>query len=127
VRRIAIANPERAPYGVAAQEAMKAVGVMESLEGRLILGESVAQAFQYAETGNADVALVPLSLTIGKSGEAQLVPDSLHRPIVQAIGAVSASPHPVNARAFVDFVTGPAGREILSRYGYDLPQGEPTP
>jgi molybdate transport system substrate-binding protein len=127
VRRIAIANPERAPYGVAAQEAMRAVGVFETVEDRLILGESVAQAFQYAETGNADVALVPLSLTIGKSGEAHPVPESLHRPIMQAIGVVRASSNVEEARAFVDFVTGPVGREILSRYGYDLPQGEPSP
>ena len=121
VRRIAIANPERAPYGVAAREAMQAAGVLAQVEDRLILGESVAQAFQYAETGNVDVALVPYSLTIGKPGQVHLVPDSLHRPIVQAIGVVSNSARAGDARAFVDFVTGPAGREILSRYGYGLP------
>jgi len=127
VRRIAIANPDHAPYGVAAQQALQAAGVLDAVQDRLIMGESAAQAFQYAETGNVDVALAPLSLTIGKPGAVHPVPGSLHDPIVQAIGVLSASPNTANARAFVEYVTGPAGRDVLARFGYDLPPAEAAP
>ena len=87
------------------------------------MGDSVGQAFQYAETGNVDVAFAPLSLTIGKTGSVHPVPAALHQPIVQALGVVRNSANADAARSFVEFVTGPAGREVLQRYGYDLPGG----
>ncbi len=123
VKRIAIANPERAPYGVAAREAMQAAGVWDAVQDRLVMGESVGQAFQYAKTGNVDVAFAPLSLTMDETGVAYVVSPSLYGPIVQALGVVSGSPNATAARSFVEFVTGPAGREVLQRYGYDLPEG----
>ncbi len=124
VKRIAIANPSRAPYGVAAREAMGAAGVLDAVGDRLVMGENVGQAFQYAETGNVDVAFVPLSLTIGKAGVVHPVPQALYRPIVQALGVVSNSANRTAAQSFAEFVTGPAGQEILLRYGYDLPGGD---
>jgi molybdate transport system substrate-binding protein len=68
VRRVAIANPEHAPYGVAAREALQTAGVWEEIQSKLVPGENVRQALQYAETGNVDAAIVPLSLSITSQG-----------------------------------------------------------
>lgn len=124
VKRIAIANPERAPYGMAAREAMQSAGVWDAVQERLVMGENVGQAVQFAETGNVDVAFAPLSLTLDKTGVVYVVPQALYGPIVQALGVVRDSPNATAAQAFAEFVTGPAGREILLRYGYDLPGGD---
>jgi molybdate transport system substrate-binding protein len=121
IGRVAIANPERAPYGAAAREALQAVGVWEAVQDKLVMGENVAQAFQYAETGNVEAALTPLSLTIGKPGSVSPVPETLYRPIIQSLGVVKASPQPDAALAFADFVTGPAAAPIFLKYGYRLP------
>jgi molybdate transport system substrate-binding protein len=127
ITRVAIANPERAPYGAAAVEALQAAGVYDAVLPKLIFGENVTQTFQYAETGNVDSALVPLSLTIGKPGVFQPVPESLHQPIVQSLGVVAATRNASSARAFADFVLGPAGQATLAAYGYASPSGETSP
>lgn len=127
VNRIAIANPEHAPYGVAAREALISAGLWDALQPRLILGENVAQTMQYAETGNVDVALVALSLSVaaGDSGRYVLIPAGLHNPLNQALAVVGSTKHEVEARQFAAFVNGEAGREIMRRYGFILPGEEP--
>jgi molybdate transport system substrate-binding protein len=122
IERIAIANPDHAPYGVAARETMRAAGIWNTVQDRLVLAENAGQTFQFAETGNVDVALAPLSLSIGKEGSTYLVPAEMHRPIVQALGIVAATSHAAEARQFVDLVMGPEGREILGDYGFQIPE-----
>jgi molybdate transport system substrate-binding protein len=127
VRRVAIANPGHAPYGIAARQALQAAGVWDALGDRLILGEDVNQTFQYASTGNVDVAIVALSLALApqhRGGRWAPVPAELHDPIDQAMGVVSSSRRPEVARAFVAFVNGPTGRPIMERYGFQLPDRE---
>jgi len=121
IKRVAIANPERAPYGVAAREALQAAGLWDALQDRLILAENVGQAYQYAASGNVDVALIPLALALDRHGPVQLVSADLHRPIVHALGVVATSRSPRAARAFADFVSSPAGLKILEAYGYKAP------
>jgi molybdate transport system substrate-binding protein len=124
VERIAIANPAAAPYGRAAVAAMQAAGVAQAVQGRLVLGESVAQAAQFAQTGAADVALIPASLAAEPAlagGKAVLVPQSLHPRLEQSAAVLSRARDPRLARAFLDLVTGSAGRDILARYRYELP------
>ena len=127
VNRIAIANPEHAPYGAAARETLETAGLWDTLQPRLILGENVAQTLQYAETGNVDAALVALSLSIaaGDEGRYVLVPADLHNPLDQALAVVSSTEHEAEARQFVLFVNSPTGREIMRRYGFALPGEEP--
>lgn len=127
VTRIAIANPEHAPYGVAAREALESAGLWEALEPKLILGENVAQTLQFAETGNVDVAIVALSLSIaaGDDGRYALLPAELHNPLDQALAVVSSTAHETEARQFAVFVNSEAGREIMRRYGFILPGEEP--
>ncbi len=121
VERIAIANPDHAPYGVAARQALQTAGLWEAIQPKLVLGENVRQTLQYAETGNVDVAIVALSLGVEGEGRWVLIPEALHRPIDQAMAVVRGTPHEEEARRFAAFVSGPQGRPILRRYGFTLP------
>jgi molybdate transport system substrate-binding protein len=123
--RIAIANPEHAPYGVAAREALERAGVLERVAGKLVYGENVRQALQFASSGNADVAIVALSLAASAGGELVPVDPALHRPIDQAI-VVCRGPGPdasleAGARRFAAFVASSEARSILARHGFSAP------
>jgi molybdate transport system substrate-binding protein len=132
VRRIAIADPDHAPYGVAARQAMQTAGIWEAVQSKLVLGENVRQTLQYAETGNVDVAIVALSLSApaaaaaGEPGRWTLIPQELHPPIDQALAVIKDTKHEAPARAFAAFVNGPQGRPIMRKYGFVLPGEEPV-
>jgi molybdate transport system substrate-binding protein len=124
VKRIAIANPAVAPFGRATVTAFEAAKVLDAVKEKLVLGTSVAQAAQFATTGAADVALLPLSLTFGKElsqGKIYAVPEALYPRIEQSGIVLAGAKEPALARAFLAFVTGEKGRAILARYGYGLP------
>ncbi len=125
VRFVAIANPEHAPYGRAALEALRSAGLLERVERKLVLGENISQTLQFAQTGNAEVGIVSLSLAIAPAvratGRSWLVPSYLHHPIRQAVGIVATSPQQNAARSFIEFVSGPAGRAVMRRFGFALP------
>lgn len=120
-RRIAIANPEHAPYGQAALEALQAVGVWPQVEGRVVYGESVSDTLRIASSGNADVAVVALSLAIADGSPFTLVPAELHEPLRQALVVTSTGATGAAAQRFADFVASPAGRAVMNRYGFVLP------
>jgi molybdate transport system substrate-binding protein len=124
VKRIAIANPAVAPFGRATEAALKAAGVLDAVKEKLVLGTSVGQTAQFATSGAADVAFLPLSLTFGKelaAGTLYAVPEPLYPRIEQSGVVLAAAREPALARAFLAFVTGQKGRAILARYGYGLP------
>ncbi len=125
VKRIAIANPEHAPYGVAAREALQSAGIWQSVESKIAPAENVRQALQYAETGNADAAIVALSLSVQSSGRWALVPEDLHRPLDQALAIIKDSKHEQLARQFADFINSPEGRAVMRKYGFILPGEQP--
>lgn len=125
VRRIAIANPQHAPYGLAARQALEAAGLWEKLSPKLVLAENVRQTLQYAETGDVEAALVALSLCREGQGRWTLVPAELHRPLDQALAVVKGSRHQKEALRFADFVTSEEGRAIMRQYGFAVP-GEAT-
>jgi molybdate transport system substrate-binding protein len=127
VERVAIANPEHAPYGVAARQALQTAGVWEGIQPKLVLGENVRQALQFAETGNVDAALLPLSLSITSDGHWVYIPDDLHMPIDQALGVVADSPHQAEARDFAAFITGAQGQTILGEHGFMPPEEVTSP
>jgi molybdate transport system substrate-binding protein len=126
VQRIAIANPDHAPYGVAAREALQSAGVWEAIQPKLVLGENVRQTLQYAQTGNVDVAIVALSLSVQENGQWVLIPQELHQPIDQALAVIKGTAHEREARAFAAFINGPQGRQIMRKYGFILPGEEPV-
>jgi molybdate transport system substrate-binding protein len=123
VQRLAIANPEHAPYGLAARQALQTAGMWEAIQPKLVLGENVRQTLQFAETGDVDVAIVALSLSVTSNGRWKLIPEDLHAPIDQALGVVADSPRQSQARGFVALITGPQGHAILRKYGF-VPLGE---
>ncbi len=120
IQRIALANPMHAPYGIAAREALQTAGVWETLQPKLVLAENVRQTLQFAETGNVDVAIVALSLSLTSDGRWELIPAMLHVPIDQALAIVADSPHQDQARQFAAFIGSPSGRSIMRKYGFLL-------
>ena len=122
--KIAIANPASAPYGGAAIQALKALKLYDDLSPRLVQGASIAQTFQFAETGNAELAFVALAQVIGRGdGSRWLVPASLHRPILQDAVLLKTGAANEAALAFLAFLRGPQARAIIERYGYEAGAG----
>ena len=121
VMRIAIANPDHAPYGLAAQQALRSAGVWETVKPKLVYGDNIRQTLQYAETGNVDVAIVALSLSQQSNGHWTLIPEQLHQPIDQGLAVIKSTRNETAARAFATFLNGPRGREILGKYGFAFP------
>jgi molybdate transport system substrate-binding protein len=117
--RIAIAKPDVAPYGRAAVESLRALGIWGDIEGKVIYAQNVSQAKQYTATGNAEVAFIPLALVKTGEGSYIEVSDELHQPINQALGIVKESPKQAQARRFVDFLLSSGGRDLLSKKGYN--------
>jgi molybdate transport system substrate-binding protein len=121
-RKIAIARPEHAPYGRAAKEALLATKLWQTLLPRLIYGENIQQTLAFVESGNAEAALVARSLLMNVSGANLPIDAALHGPIDQALVICGDSEERKQAaRTFADFVISPAGRKILSRYGFSFP------
>jgi molybdate transport system substrate-binding protein len=121
VTRIAIANPEHAPYGQAAREALQRAGVWVEVEEKLVLGENVSQTLQFVQTGDAPVGIVALSIADVPEVTGTLLPAGLHEPINQALAVIKRTPREESARAFIGFVNSSEGREIMKRYGFLLP------
>lgn len=124
IKRIAIANPEHAPYGIAAREALQSAGLWEKVKDKLVFGENVRQTLQFAETGNVEVAIVALSLSVGSEGHWALIPSELHKPLNQALAVIKGSRHEFLARQFAAFLNGPRGRPVMRQYGFVLPGEE---
>ena len=124
VKKLAIANPAVAPYGRAAEAALRAAGIYDAVKDRLVLGENVSQTAQFAQSGAADAALIPLSLTFApelKDGKVLVVPPGTYPAQEQSAIVLKEAKEAALAQAFVSFVTGAQGHEILRKYGYSLP------
>jgi molybdate transport system substrate-binding protein len=124
-RRIAIANPKHAPYGMRAVEALKTAQVWDAVERRLVYGENIAQAAQFVQTGNADAGIIALSLALApafaSSGSYTTIPAGLHQPLRQGFVLLKRGEGKALAQAFGDFFALPAVRDIMSRYGFSTP------
>ncbi|MEO8904159.1 MAG: molybdate ABC transporter substrate-binding protein [Polyangiaceae bacterium] len=125
-KHIAIANPEHAPYGAAAQEALTKAGVWAQVAGHLVYGENVQQAFELAQSGNADAAIVGLSLAVGATGGSwAMVDESSYSPIDQSLVVCQHGSNAPGAQKLADFLKSPVGHAILRKYGFGLPGEEP--
>ncbi len=119
IKHIAIANPEHAPYGKAAREALTSAGLWSELEAKIVPAENVRQALQFAQTGNADVAIVALSLVAkDPSGSSLAVDPALHRPLEQTLVVCRHGKNADGAREFAKLVTSSDGQALLKRYGF---------
>lgn len=121
--KIAIANPVHAPYGRAAKEALQNAGAWESVQGRLVLGENVSQAAQFAASGNAAAGIFAYSLTfspeLAARGRFALIPEDAHAPLRQRMALVRGAS--AEARSFYRYLQGPEARAVFTRHGFVLP------
>jgi molybdate transport system substrate-binding protein len=122
VKIVAIANPKLAPYGAAAVESLRRLGLWSAVEPKVVYAETISAARQFAATGNADAAFTAYSLVFRSGGNTIEIPGNLHAPIDQATAVLRSSDQQGQARRFVEFLLGPPGREILEKYGYEVPR-----
>jgi len=122
-RHLAIANPDTAPYGAAAVQALERLGIWPAVRERAVRGENVAQTLQFVESGGAELGLVALSTVIAKPGARYwLVPRELHDPIRQDAVLLARAKDNTCARSLLTFLRGAPAQELLHRAGYDVPK-----
>lgn len=128
--KIAIANPDHAPYGQAAKQALTKAGLWDKISPRIVYGENVQQTLEYASSGNAEIAIVALSLAIVSDGQYLAIDPSLHDRIDQALvvckGPSTSTTASEPGKAFTTFVGSADGRTIMRRYGFLLPGETPV-
>jgi molybdate transport system substrate-binding protein len=120
---VAIANPELAPYGQAAEEALQKVGILEDLQPKLVMAENIRQALQFVQTGDAPVGIIALAIADVPEVTYTLLPANLHNPLDQSMAVIKSSRHESTARAFLEFVLSSEGQAILEKYGFQSPGG----
>ncbi len=125
VKKLAIANPRHAPYGRAAEESLRYYGLWEDVKEKLIYGENISQTAQFVHTGAADAGIVALSLAISPKmlheGRYWIIPDESHSDIEQVYVVLKKGKGKKSIRKFLDFIHGERGGNILSRYGFVIP------
>lgn len=121
-QHLAIANPKLAPYGMAAQQTLTQLGLLEQIKPKLVQGENIGQTYQFAATGNAELGFVALSQVMEdgkiKSGSAWMVPAAMHDPIRQDAIILNNAKDNAAAKALMDYLQGDKARAIISAYGY---------
>ena len=118
IRHVAIANPRHAPYGRAAEDALRRAGVWEALKPKLVYGENIRHTLQFIQTGAAEAGIVALAIANVPEVEWTLIDARLYRPLNQTAAVVKRSQRPELGLAFIRFVNGPEGRPIMKRYGF---------
>ncbi len=119
IARIAIADPDVAPYGVAAMATLRSLGVEDAVRSRIVFGKNVAQAYQFVWSGSAEVGFVALAQVVNHLGGARwVVPESMHPPIDQ--DAILIDPELKAARAFLDYLKQPAAQDTIRSFGYGI-------
>jgi molybdate transport system substrate-binding protein len=124
-KKLAIANPELAPYGLAAKQTLEALGLLPKVQARLVMGENIGQAAHFVFSGNADAGLLPRAFALETPEQKKLyqhswlVPESLHQPIVQTAVLLTRGQHNQAARAFMQYLQQPEAQGIIASHGYN--------
>ncbi|MBF8276971.1 MAG: Molybdate transporter substrate-binding protein [Candidatus Brocadiaceae bacterium] len=125
VKKLAIANPKHAPYGRAAEESLRYYGVLDKVRDKLVFGENISQAAQFAQTGAADAGIIALSLAISpkmaRDGTYWVIPESSHNKLEQSYTVLQRGKDKPGVKSFLEFVQSKNGRKILSDFGFVLP------
>jgi molybdate transport system substrate-binding protein len=123
-KRLAMANPKTAPYGVAAMQALQKLELWDGLQPNIVMGESLGQTMGFIESGNAQLGFVAFSQImdpkIRGKGSRWDVPTNLHEPIKQDVILLTKGKDNVAAKALLEFIGGPQARKIIEHYGYEL-------
>ncbi|MDQ0242831.1 molybdate transport system substrate-binding protein [Bacillus fengqiuensis] len=124
VKKIAIANPDHAPYGLAAKQALETAGLWDQIEEKMVYGRNISDTLSFIETGNVEAGIIARSLY--KEGEVDfhMIDDNLHEPLEQSIAVISGTSEEPLARDFIEFIKGPVGRPIMESYGFVVPEGK---
>ena len=126
IRKIAIANPQHAPYGIAAVAAMRHAAVYDKIESKLVLGENISQAAQFVQSGNADAGIIALSLALAPAmksrGRYIEIPAADYPPLVQAAVILKSSRNKEQANRFLKFLKAPETAALMERYGFSIPK-----
>jgi molybdate transport system substrate-binding protein len=124
LQKFAIANPEHAPYGARAKEALQRAGLWDAIQPRLVLGENISQTAQFATSGSAQGGIVALSLVrapaLAALGRFALIPEAWHPPLKQRMVLMKDAPPAL--RAFYDYIGTPTAQEVMVRYGFTMPK-----
>jgi molybdate transport system substrate-binding protein len=124
LRRFALANPDHAPYGARAKEALQHAGLWEAIRPKLVFGENVSQAAQFATSGSTEGGIIALSLAlapaVARTGRFELIPEAWHRPLRQRMVVIKGAPPA--ARALHDYLSTSAAQQIMVRHGFAMPK-----
>jgi molybdate transport system substrate-binding protein len=124
-KKLAIANPELAPYGLAAKQTLEALGLLPKVQARLVMGENIGQAAHFVFSGNADAGLLPRAFALETPEQKKLyqnswlVPESLHQPIIQTAVLLTRGQHNKAARAFLQYLQQSEAQGIIASHGYN--------
>lgn len=124
-KKLAMANPELAPYGLAAKQTLEALGLLPKVQARLVMGENIGQAAHFVFSGNADAGLLPRAFVLETPEQKKLyqnswlVPESLHQPIIQTAVLLTRGQHNPAARAFMQYLQQPEAQGIIASHGYN--------
>lgn len=125
IARVAIANPKHAPYGKRAEEALRASGLWDKVEPKLVYGENIAHTAQFVQTGNAQVGIIALALAVNpelsSKGGYWLIPDKLHEPLEQGFIITKRAEGNALAKRFADYMGSKPARAVMTKYGFVLP------
>lgn len=124
LQKFAIANPEHAPYGKRAEEALRKAGLWDAIRPKLVLAENISQAAQFATSGSAQGGIIAQSLAlspaIGKLGSFDLIPEDWHQPLIQRMALMKDAPAVV--KSFYDYLSQPTAQAVMSRFGFVMPK-----
>ena len=124
LQKFAIANPEHAPYGARAKEALQHAGLWDAIQPKLVLGENISQTAQFATSGSTQGGIIAMSLAlapaVARTGSFQLIPEAWHQPLKQRMVLLEGAPPA--ARAFYEYLSTPAAQQIMARYGFAMPK-----
>jgi molybdate transport system substrate-binding protein len=124
-KKLAIANPELAPYGLAAKQTLESLGLLPTVQSRLVMGENIGQAAHFVFSGNADAGLLPRAFALETPEQKKLyqhswlVPEALHQPIIQTAVLLTRGQHNPAARAFMQYLQQPEAQGIIASHGYN--------
>lgn len=122
VKKIAIANPDHAPYGLAAKQALERAGIWDQIEEKLVYGKNISDTLTFIETGNVEAGIIALSLYKEDEVRFHLIEDALHAPLEQSIAVINRTSHEELAKQFIDFIKGPIGKPIMESFGFIVPE-----
>lgn len=121
IKRVAIANPDHAPYGTAAKEAFQHAGLWDQAKDKMVYGKNIQDTLSLLQSGNVDAAIIALSIARPEEVNFSLIDDSWHLPLNQAMAVVKGTKQEASARMFAAYVNSQNGRSIMKKYGFVLP------